>query len=252
VSGIRRYPITVKDGFSDRQQLASLGERIWGTAHELSNSLSVIVGNSKILQSLDLDQYIAYIYVSALRSLRTVESLIEFLRENGIECSIVNINEIIEKTLSLFECQMRLQDIQLIMNLAPDIPFIRGDFYKLEQAFFHIVMNAFLALDSWEGKKTITVATTFDECAVRIHVSGTGRQPHAAKIFDHRPTAKPNGRGLGLDTAYGIVKAHGGSIRKIQEGEMCTLNIEFPLSGQGCSGIEEFEPAKSVFERIFR
>jgi signal transduction histidine kinase len=221
----------VKDGFSDTQQLASLGERIWGTAHELSNALSVIVGNSKILQSVDLDQYIAYIHVSALRSLRTVESLIAFLRDNGIECGIVNINEIIEKTLSLFECQMRLQDIQVIMDLAPDIPFVRGDFHELEQAFFHIVMNAFLALDSWEGRRTITVATTFDECAVRIHVSETGRQ-------------QPKGRGPGLDAAYGIVKAYGGSIRKVQRGEDCTLNIEFPLSCQRCTGIEEFEPGE--------
>jgi len=234
----------MKDGFFDRQHLASLGEQIWGTAHELNNSLSVIVGNTRILQSLDLDQYIAHIQASALRSLRTVESLIAFLRENGIDCNIVNINEIIEKTLSLFEYQMRLKDIQLITNLAEDVPFIRGDFSKLEQAFFHIVMNAFLTLDSWQGKKTISVATSFDESAVRIHVShtgpGVGRSP-ASKISDPRLTAEPKGKGIGLGNAYGIVKAQGGSIHIIQKGEECTLNAEFPVACQGCLGIEEFD-----------
>ena len=249
--GIGRYH-AVKNGCSDKrlpdmQQLASMGERIVGTAHELTNSLTAIVGNSEILQSLDLDpdikKYVTTVYVSALRSLSTVEGLLTFLRKKGIECNMVNINEIIEKTLSLFEYQMKLHDIKLAMNLTPDIPFVRGDSYKLQQVFFHIVMSAFQVLDTWEGEKTIFVATSFDDSVVRIYISDTGLsvdQSLSEKIFNPFLTTKPKGMGLGLNSVYTIVKAHGGSIYTLQRGKGCTLSIEFPLTGQESNGMEEF------------
>jgi two-component system, NtrC family, sensor kinase len=246
----------VKNGCPDKrppdmQRLASMSERILGIAYELTNSLTAIVGYSEILQSLDLDpgikKCVTTVYISSLRSLRTVEGLLIFLREKGIECNMVNINEIIEKTLSLFEYQMKLHDIKLTMNLTPNIPFVRGDSYKLQQAFFHIVMSAFQVLDAWEGDKTIFVATSFDTRVVRIYISDTGLsmdQTLSEKIFNPLLTAKPKGMGLGLNSVYNIVKAHGGSINTIQRGKGRTLSIEFPLTGQECNGMEEFELCK--------
>jgi two-component system, NtrC family, sensor kinase len=243
----------VKSGCSDKrltdiQRLTSMSERIVGIAHELTNILTAIVANSEILQSLDLDagikRYVTTVYVSALRSLRIVEGLLTFLREKGIECNLININEIIEKTLSLFEYQMKLHDIRLSMNLTPNIPLVRGDSYKLQQVFFHIVMSAFQALDTRQGEKIIFVATSFDDRVVRIYISDSGLnvdQSLSERIFNPFLTTKPKGMGLGLNSVYTIVKAHGGSIHTLQGGKGCTLSIEFPLTGQECNGMDDFE-----------
>ena len=253
--GIVRYH-AVKSGCSDKrlpdiQRLASISERIVGIAHELTNIVTAIVAYSEILQSLDLDpgikRYVTTVYVSALRSLRIVEGLLTFLREKGIECKLININEIIEKTFSLFEYQMKLHDIKLTMNLTPDIPFVQGDFYKLQQVFFHIVMSAFQVFETWKGDKTISVTTSFDDRVVRICISDTCLcvdQSLSEKIFNPFLTAKPKGMGLGLNSVYTIVKAHGGSIHTLQRGKGCTFSIEFPLTGQECNGMEEFELCK--------
>jgi len=66
-------------------------------------------------------------------------------------------------------------------------------------------------------------------------------QTLSEKMFNPLLTAKPKGMGLGLNSVYNIVKAHGGSINTIQRGKSRTLSIEFPLTSQERNGTEEFE-----------
>lgn len=219
------------------ERLASLGELIAGISHELNDPLSAILGYSEILQTIDMDpqikRYIDNIHISAMRSAKVVEGLLTFLRRKEIEFNTININDVIKQTVSLFEYQMRTNSTSLVLNLSSDIPHVIGDFYRLQQVFFNIIMNALQALDKWHNERRISISSDSYESGIRVIVSDSGPgidREHIHRIFSPFFTTKPKGTGLGLSIVQGIIKEHGGRISVLQEGQGCSFVIELPLS----------------------
>ncbi len=232
----------LRNDFSDRgiieiERLASLGELIAGISHELNNPLSAILGYSEILQTLDMDpqikRYINNIHIAAMRSAKIVEGLLIFLGKKQIEFNTININAVIKQTVSLFEYQMRTNNISLVLNLASGIPHIKGDFYKLQQVVFNLLMNALQALEVWGREKRITVSSDFHSGVIRTIISDSGpgiAEDKMDKIFSPFYTTKPKGTGLGLSIVHGIIREHGGRISVCSEGHGCSFNIELPAT----------------------
>jgi signal transduction histidine kinase len=217
------------------ERLASLGELIAGISHELNDPLSAILGYSEILQTIDMDpqvkRYINNIHISAMRSAKVVEGLLTFLRKNEIEFNAININDVIKQTVSLFEYQMRTNSISLVLGLSSDIPHAMGDFYRLQQVFFNIIMNALQALEKWHDERRISISSDSCEGGVRVIVSDSGPgidREHIHRIFSPFFTTKPRGTGLGLSIVQGIIKEHGGRISVLSEGQGCSFVIELP------------------------
>jgi signal transduction histidine kinase len=226
--------ITIKD-IMEIEKLASLGELIAGISHELNNPLSAILGYSEILQTIDMDpqikRYINNIHISAMRSAKVVEGLLTFLRKNDMEFNKININDVIKQTVSLFEYQMRTNSISLLLCLSSDIPHVMGDFYRLQQVFFNIIMNALQALEKWHNERRISISSDFYEGRVRVIISDSGPgidREHICKIFSPFFTTKPKGTGLGLSIVQGIIKEHMGGISVLSEGHGCSFVIELP------------------------
>jgi signal transduction histidine kinase len=217
------------------EKLASLGEMISGISHELNDPLSAILGYSEILQTIDMDplikRYINNIHISAMRSAKVVEGLLTFLRKKEIEFNTININDVIRQTVSLFEYQMRTNNISHVLNLSSGIPYIRGDSYRLQQVFFNIIMNALQALEKWHNERRISISSDSCEGGVRVIVSNSGPgidREKIDKIFSPFFTTKPHGTGLGLSIVKGIIKEHGGGISALSEGQGCSFVIELP------------------------
>lgn len=223
------------------EKLASLGELIGGISHELNNPLSAILGYSEILQSLDIQpeikKYIKNIHIAAMRSAKIVEGLLTFLRKRDVEFNAVNINDVIKQTVSLFEYQMRMNNISLVMELAAGIPHIRGDFYKLQQVFFNLIMNALQALEGWHKDRRIVISSDFlERSIVRAIVSDSGpgiASDNVGKIFSPFFTTKPKGTGLGLSIVQGIIKDHSGSISVFSGEDGCFFAIDMPAAYNG-------------------
>ncbi|MDI6728709.1 MAG: ATP-binding protein [Thermodesulfovibrionales bacterium] len=228
------------NGLPDRdimeiERLASLGELIAGISHELNDPLSAILGYSEILQTIDMDplikRYINNIHISAMRSAKVVEGLLTFLRKKEIKFNQININDVIKQTVSLFEYQMRTNGISLVLRLSSDIPHAMGDFYRLQQVFFNIIMNALQALEKWRNERRISISSDSCESGVRVIISdsgpGIGREK-IDKIFSPFFTTKPHGTGLGLSIVQGVIKEHGGRISVFSEGQGCSFVIELP------------------------
>jgi len=220
---------------SDIERLASLGELIAGIAHELNNPLTAILGYAEILQSSDIDaqikKYINNIHIAALRSAKIVEGLLTFLRKKQDVFGTVNINEVIRQTASLFEYQMRTGGIALTLNLSSAVPSLHGDFYRLQQVFFNMLINSMQALESWPNEKRVSITSEYSGGAIRVTVADTGPgigPDIAQKIFNPFFTTKTKGTGLGLSIVFGIVKEHGGTIRLSNQGQGCRLVLEFP------------------------
>jgi CheY-like chemotaxis protein len=223
------------DDVAELERLASLGELIAGVTHELNNPLSAILGYAEILQSFDVEKeikkYVDHIYLSAVRASKIVEGLLTYLRKKNTDYKDIDINDVIKKTLALFEYQLRSNKISLIVDLNHNNYHIKGDFYKLQQVFFNLIINAIHAMERWEGERKLLIRSEniLDFVVVTISDTGPGiPMENIDKIFTPFFTTKDNGTGLGLSVAQTIVKEHGGYISVISE-KGCTFRIELPI-----------------------
>ncbi|HET8715129.1 MAG TPA: ATP-binding protein, partial [Holophagaceae bacterium] len=133
--------------------------------------------------------------------------------------------------------------IELKLDLLEGLPLIEGDPVQLQQVLLNLVTNAAEAIGEREGTillRSFLDAVPASEAAaggsvvVEVTDTGAGMSPEVqARIFDPFFTTKATGRGLGLSTLQGILKAHGGRATvSSQPGEGTTFSLRFPLPDQ--------------------
>jgi len=202
------------------EKMAAIGQLISGVAHELNNPLTAILGYSQLLSSGEFvnkagAEYSEKIYKQARRTHRIVNNLLSFARQQKPERLPVQINQVIEDTLSLREYDLRINNIQIHRSFPTGLSLLSGDPHQLQQVFLNILNNAVDAIleRSDRGDIWIRTAQESDHLLVEIVDSGLGvENPH--RVFDPFYTTKAVGKGtgLGLSICYGIISEHGGEI----------------------------------------
>jgi len=225
-------------------KLATLGELTTGVAHELNNPLNNIglyVGNviDRIhLDELETEQVLAELE-SAMEQVRKAGEIISHLRTFGRAAPVtverVDIDDVVERALSLMHEQLRLRAIEVEFDLASDELIVLGNPIQLEQIFINLLTNARDALVD-EKRRLVRIASKRDGERIKISVSDTGPGiplEIQQRIFDPFFTTKEvgAGTGLGLSITYSIVKEHGGDIALAPSGEGATFEIELPMAG---------------------
>jgi C4-dicarboxylate-specific signal transduction histidine kinase len=146
----------------------------------------------------------------------------------------VHVNAALTQALSLLQEQLRIRDIQIVLELDSVDPVISGNAIQLEQVFLNLLTNARDALNKAD-RKLIHISSRVEGPAVAILVrdSGPGIPPGLEnRIFDPFFTTKEvgEGTGLGLSITYGIVRDHDGAIRVENAPDRgAAFVIEFPL-----------------------
>jgi len=219
------------------EKLASLGKLAAGVAHELNNPLGGILMYANMLLEQIPDGPMAKdlreIADQAMRCKEIVRGLLDFARRRGEGSLKVNVNEVLEKSLSLLSRQAMFLNVTLEKDLQPNLPLILADPDQLGQVFTNLIVNA---IDAMEGKGTLRLKTWAEGAPTYVHVevSDTGHgipEEDLGRIFDPFFTTKEIGRGtgLGLSIAYGIVKRQGGDIQvSTRLGEGTTFHLKFP------------------------
>jgi len=170
----------------------------------------------------------------ATRCKEIVKSLLEFSRQTEPKMEPIDINKAITDGLFFLENQALFHNIEIVKNLEPQLPRIRGNGSQLKQVFMNIVVNAAEAMHGG-GILTITTGLSGDKKDIWIDFADTGEgipQENLSRIFDPFFTTKEVGKGtgLGLSTSYGIIDGHGGRIDvKSQVGKGTTFRIELPV-----------------------
>ncbi len=228
----------LQDNSDELKKLALLGEHIATIAHELNNPLCAILGYAEMLQSMELQpkakKYTDNIFISAIRASKIVEGLLSFLKKKQTTFAPLHIQDVIEKTLSLFEYQFKSNSIETRINLLPTKP-IKGDFHKLQQIFFNLIINAIQALDGVDGERIISITTKQNGNNVRILFSDNGPgidSFNLGKLFVPFQTTKKNGTGLGLSIVHSLVKEHDGEISLIPDSRGCAFVIDLPSTSE--------------------
>ncbi|WP_245894342.1 hybrid sensor histidine kinase/response regulator [Chamaesiphon polymorphus] len=216
------------------ERLESLGTLTSGIAHDLNNVLTPILGIVQLLplKVTNMDEstqkLLQILHDSTRRGADLVKQILSFTR--GIESKPTNM----QARDLLLELQNIIQqafpkNIELSIDLAPDLWTIESDSTMLHQVFMNLCVNARDAMP--HGGKLAIVAKNFpiDESYALMHLeaqvgnyitieiadTGTGIRPEILdRIFDPFFTTKEIGKGtgLGLSTVIGIVKGHHGFI----------------------------------------
>lgn len=200
-------------------KLSSIGLLAAGVAHEVNTPLAVISTYAQMLakqvagdsqKSLILEK----IAKQTFRASEIVNSLLNFSRTSTTSLGDVNLNRVIQETLSLLEHQLQKSGIAVETGLDPNLPPIHGNSGKLQQVFLNLFLNA---RDAMPAGGRLEVRTWRGASGARIEVADTGQgiaPENVHRIYDPFFTTKAarKGTGLGLSVTYGIIQEHGGSI----------------------------------------
>jgi signal transduction histidine kinase len=199
-------------------------------AHNFNNILSIIYLSAfECLQGSDIGPdgraKLRTISDACDSAENLVKRLAQFSRTQPLQPRPIPINQLIRKVLVLIEPIVRTKSIKLIENLNPDLPDVEADPIEMEQVILNLVLNARDAMPNGGALSISTEACVRpsdtaiggdDKQCVAITVSDTGSgiaEDDLDHIFEPFFTTKPDGTGLGLASAYGIVRQHGGNIR---------------------------------------
>ena len=240
---VTEYKQMVQRAFQ-AEKLAAIGELVSSIAHELNNPLTTVIGLAELLRTEDgiseiVKRDLQKIYSEAQRSARIVHNLLTFVRLYPPERVPVDINQVIHQTLELRSYQLRVDNVQVELDLADDLPLTTADPHQLQQVFLNLINNAHQAMIGANGEGTLVIRSRLARPGtIRLEFADNGPGIPAElleRIFEPFFTTKPAGRGTGLGLSFcrGVINAHGGRIwAESVEGEGTTLIIELPVVAQ--------------------
>ena len=215
-----------------KERLASLGQLAAGVAHEIRNPLNAIGLTIHHLEDRFMAeddassrQYVRIIQDEIKRLDKTVGNFLGYLREEKLNRRPVDMNGYIHDILRLYRREFEKQNIQVIFEPAGTCLFnIDGSRFKT--VVINILINALQAMP--DGGR-LKIGLECKRKVLWIEDNGSGIPPGIEEhIFDLYYTTKSSGTGLGLPTAYKIVKAHGGDISILsnkEQGTRVTITI---------------------------
>jgi signal transduction histidine kinase len=199
-----------------------------------------MVESNREIQPAKLHQVASEVSDQVSRASAIINQLRQFGRKPDFEKELVDINSPINAVYKMIGPQLKLQDIQVTLDLDTTIPPILAQSNRLEQVFFNLLTNA---SDSIAQKQAATDQAQQDQIIIRSYtqgdhicvlVSDTGigiPEQIKRRIFEPFFTTKEVGKGmgLGLSIIYGIVKEYGGEIEVLSTPTLTTtFKLTFP------------------------
>ncbi len=232
------------------ERMEAIGTLAGGIAHDFNNLMMGMLGNiSLILYDIGPDD-------PNYERLKTVESLIQsgseltsqllgYARKGKYELKLLNLNKILTECSSTFGRARK--EIVIHKDFSQDLLPVQADESQLKQVFMNLFVNAAEAMPKGGDLFLQTQNATHQDMSNRAYKPNPGRyvmirikdngkgmeQKTMARVFEPFFTTKEMGRGsgLGLASAYGIIKGHGGYIDvESEKGNGSMFNIYIPVS----------------------
>jgi len=215
----------------EAEKLSSVGQISAGLAHELKNPMTTL---KMLFQAFreqpDMTKEDAEIINIEIEKIDSVlKNFLGFVKQKSSDFSDVNLNELIERVLSLATYDIENANIIVHKDMLENLPDVKADRALLEQVFLNLIINAVHAMP--DGGE-IRISGKADDLYTEVMVWDKGKgipSDIQAKLFDPFFTTKEHGTGLGLPIAYNIVKTHGGRLFfNSSEGRGTVFTVRLP------------------------
>jgi signal transduction histidine kinase len=218
------------------EHLAALGKLLAGVAHEVRNPLAAIRSTAQLYQRLPPQSRDPAVLDAILHGVDRLNSLVSrllfFVRSGHEERRPVDVNAIVQETLTLLRAQADSQHVVLRTELASDVPTVSASGQALQQVVLNLAANALQAMPN--GGTLLCRTLRLDgPPRIELWIADTGPGIAAAELphlFEPFHTTRPEGTGLGLALCREIVQQHGGRIELEREtGWGAVFRVTLPL-----------------------
>jgi signal transduction histidine kinase len=207
---------SMRQALKQSEKLAHMGQLSAGIAHELNNPLGVVIMYSNILlEECTTDdpvrEDLKLIVDQAGRCKKIVAGLLNFARKNQVNHQMVNIRQLVTQSVAGVIIP---ENIMISVNDRMTNQEAMLDSEQMMQVLTNLIKNAVDAMPDG-GNINIDLEDNIGDVTIIVRDNGTGiKEEDRAKIFEPFFTTKGigHGTGLGLATAYGVVKMHKGQI----------------------------------------
>ena len=207
-------------------RVTSLGALTASIAHEVNQPLAGIVTNaSACLEMLAADPAdLEGARATAHRTIRDANRACDvstrlraLFSKKSATGESVNLNEATREVTALLLSELRRNRVVLDLELAEDLPRVKGDRVQLQQVILNLVLNASEAMCGIEDRpRELMIKTTRDEKEqVRLSVQDAGvgfKAQESARLFEAFYTTKSGGMGMGLSVSRSIIESHRGRL----------------------------------------
>ena len=241
--------VQIEAQLRESQKMDALGTLAGGVAHDLNNTLAIVLGNVELArQDLGPDhpalESLEEIAKASRRSKDLVQQILAFSRRQKLERKPASLSMVVLESARLLRASVPAK-VSLNVDCKADAPAVLADETQVNQILLNLCGNALQAVQDQERPGVIDVrvqACNVEEahgklrpgCYARLTVSDNGAgmdEETRSRIFEPFFTTKKVGKGtgLGLSVVYSIVQAHEAHIEvQSSPGQGSTFDIFFP------------------------